>query len=115
MNNFSELIARYRNGHLNSQLTEQLEELVKACELHHKAGKLTITLTLNPKADGEIQSAIKFVKTEPKRDTMESILFSTPEGKLLPYNPSQADMFNRDDVKVIGESEEPKTTKTFRA
>lgn len=110
MKKFSQFLAEYRAGSLDDLLAAQLQQLVQSVETHLQSGKMTITITLAPKQNGELRAAIQYALKEPKRDTVESILFTTPGGDLLPYNPLQGDMFNRSNVKVIdGETGEVKT------
>ena len=101
MKKFSQFLAEYRGGALDDILAGELQKLVQSVEGHLKSGKMTVEISLSPKADGELRAAVKYSLKEPKRDTVESILFSTPDGDLLCYNPAQGDMFNRSNVKVI--------------
>ncbi len=61
---------------------------------------MTLELTLTPKSDGEIMTRIKFKMKAPERDTMESIMFATPENNLIDSNPKQPELFNQP-VKTV--------------
>lgn len=93
MTHFSNFIEEFKAGHLDAQLSEKLEALVDAVERNQRVGKLTIDITLKPKGEGEINTAVKFNMKAPERDTMEAIMFATPENKLIATNPTQPDMF----------------------
>lgn len=93
MSQFHEFIKEFKAGHLDSQLSGKLRELVDAVERHSLAGKLTLEIILKPKGEGEIMAQAKFKLKAPERDTLESIMFATPDNNLITSNPKQPDMF----------------------
>lgn len=93
MSSFNEFLKEFKGGHLNDTLTTRLQEVVKSVEHHQKVGKLTLEITLTPKRDGEIHTTAKFKTKTPERDTMEAILFATPENNLIAADPKQPEMF----------------------
>lgn len=93
MSNFNEFIKDFKAGHLDDTLTKKLKEVVEAVESYQKPGILTLEIKLTPKRDGEIHTTAKFKTKTPERDTMEAILFSTPENNLIASDPKQPEMF----------------------
>lgn len=95
MSEFHEFLKDFKAGHLDANLTNKMMELVEAVTRFQKEGKLTIKISLRPKAEGEIMTAIKFKMEAPERDTIESIMFVTPENNLIDSNPKQPELFER--------------------
>ena len=103
MKKFSQFVAEYRMGNLDTALAQELQALVQAVQYYGKAGALNLKISVTPKADGELQTIAKFEAKVPRRDTIESIMFATLEGDLLGYNPKQGDMFNANNVRVVSD------------
>lgn len=105
MNSFYNFLKDFKAGHLDAQLTSKMHELVESVTKFQKAGTLTITIGLKPKDEGEMMTTVKFKMHAPERDTIESIMFVTPENNLIDSNPKQPELFNAP-VKQV--KEEPK-------
>ena len=91
--NFHEFIKEFKAGHLDAQLTEKLIALVDAVQRNTAMGKLIVEITLKPKGEGEINTTAKFKMQAPERDTMEAIMFATPENNLIASDPKQPELF----------------------
>lgn len=92
---FYNFLKDFKAGHLDAQLTNKMHDLVGAVTKFQKAGKLTVEIALSPKAEGEIMTTVKFKMKAPERDTIESIMFVTPENNLIDSNPKQPELFER--------------------
>src|SRR5947208_5576316 len=95
MTEFHEFLKDFKGGHLDAMLGEKMRELVDAVEKFQKEGKLTIEITLSPKMEGEVLTTVKFKSKAPERDTVEAIMFATPESNLVDSDPKQPELFNR--------------------
>ncbi|MEZ5691166.1 MAG: hypothetical protein R3D71_05840 [Rickettsiales bacterium] len=102
MRQFFNFLKDFKAGHLDAQLTNKMGELVESVSRFSKPGKLTVEITLKPKSDGEVMTSVKFKMKAPERDTMESIMFVTPENNLVDSNPKQPDL-----LQPIKEMKEP--------
>lgn len=111
MSNFHEFIKEFKAGHLDAQLSEKLHDLVEAVGRHTAPGKLTLEISLKPKGDGEMMAFAKFKLKAPERDTLESIMFATPENNLIASNPNQPELFPTP-VKVM-EAAKPHAVKNI--
>ena len=102
MSAFNDFLKDFKAGHLNDTLTKKLQDVVEAVEHHQKPGKLTLEFTLTPKRDGEIHTTAKFKTKTPERDTMEQILYATPDNNLIASDPKQPEMFPAAPVREAG-------------
>lgn len=93
MTTFKDFLESFKGGHLDSQLTSKLHDLVDAVSKFQQKGKLTIDIELTPKADCEVLTKVKYTLKAPQRDTIESIMFTTPENNLVDSNPKQPELF----------------------
>jgi len=94
MTEFHNLLKDFKAGHLDAMLTEKLHDLVESVTKFQKQGELSVKITLKPKDEGEIMTRVQFKVKAPERDTMESIMFATPENNLIDSNPKQPELFN---------------------
>lgn len=87
---FATFIQNQRDGLLHSELTEGFADLVQACLDLNKAGKLTLTIAVEP--SGKNQATI-FVKDEVKikqpEDRPKSLFFSDGRGNVSRRDPNQ--------------------------
>jgi hypothetical protein len=95
MKEFNAFIREFKAGHLDATLTAKLQELVESVGRYQQKGKLTVEITLKPKDEGEVLTSVKFKMKAPERDTMDSIMFATPENNLVDTNPNQPELFER--------------------
>jgi hypothetical protein len=93
MSAFNEFVESFKGGHLNAQMTAKMCELVDSVGKFQQKGKLTLDIELTPKADGEMLTKVKYTLKAPRRDTIESIMFTTPENSLVDSNPKQPELF----------------------
>lgn len=98
---FSEFINEYRAGSLNAMLGMELQKLVAATQKFAKPGKMNIVISVAPKQAGETNISIKFENKMPKRDTVTSIMFVTPEGNLVDDDPTQPKLFDKVDNCLV--------------
>ena len=90
---FMDLIREHRRGLTHDDLTEELKELVAAVDEQKRAGSLTITIKLNPRAKGEgIDVSFAINSKPPKEEAGSSIFFVTPGNELVREDPRQANM-----------------------
>ena len=107
---FHAFIKDFKARHLDAQLTEKLHDLVAQVLRFSQKGKLTIEITLTPKNDGEMHTSVRFKMKAPERDTMDSIMFATPENSLIDTNPNQPELF---EGPVKAPKETPRVVKSM--
>lgn len=90
-------LCRIGGGDFIAGLTEDLQEVAKACLTLGEKGNITIKLAFS--AGGMKKLVIKptIAVKAPKEKTEESILFATPDGQLLTRDPDQPEL----DLRVI--------------
>lgn len=101
MTDFNIFIAEFKAGRLNELLTQELAELTKAVESHHKAGELDLKIKITPRTEGEIQITVRISSKAPRRDTLESVAFVSPDGNILTHDPKQQQLFEKNVVRVV--------------
>lgn len=111
MTSFNDFVTDFKAGHLNDALTKKLADVVEAVEHHQKPGTLTLEIKLTPKRDGEIHTTAKFKTKTPERDTMEQILYATPDNNLIASDPKQPEMFPAAPVRKAASA--PQEVKTL--
>lgn len=89
-------LCRIGNGDFIAGLSEDIQEVAKACLMLGEKGSLTIKLAFA--AGGMKKLSIKptIAVKAPKEKTEESILYSTPDGQLLTRDPDQPELDLRD-------------------
>lgn len=103
---FSEFIEQYRSGALDNAVGMELQKVVAAVQGYQKVGQLKLTISIRPKIGGELDISVKHEKKMPYRDTMNSIMFVTPEGNLIPDDPHQPRLFDKVETLVDSETGE---------
>lgn len=103
MTEFAEFIKDFKAGHLDAALSSKMRELTESVTKYQQQGELTVKITLMPKHDGEVMTKVKFKMKAPERDTIESIMFVTPENNLVDSDPKQPELFNAP-VKTVKEN-----------
>ena len=58
-----------------------------------KKASLSINIDIIPKHDGTAMVNVKYNAKEPKINSLEAVMFYTPEGDLLAQDPRQSDIF----------------------
>ena len=107
MTEFAEFIKDFKAGHLDAALSNKMRELTESCNKYMQQGELTIKIVLTPKHDGEIMTRVKYKMKAPERDTIESIMFLTPENNLVDSDPKQPELFTapaktvKDNLSVV--------------
>lgn len=90
---FTDTIREARMGELHDELSEKLNELVKACGDTQKVGTLTLTIKLKPLSNGgaiEMHDEVKLKKPELPKGS--SIFFPTVENNLVRNNQTQPEL-----------------------
>lgn len=90
---FTDTIRDARMGELHEELSEKLNELVKAVGDTQKQGTLTLTIKLKPIGSNgaiELHDEVKLKKPELPRGS--SIFFSTVENNLVRNNQTQPEL-----------------------
>lgn len=90
---FGEVMMELAGGDLESRLTAELGDVVRAVQATGKSGKLQITLTVvrDPKT---IRIVAETKTTIPKEPTEATAFFVGEDGSLHKENPRQQTMFN---------------------
>lgn len=65
----------------------ELAELVRAVRATKRKGKLTLTLTIRPKAKGGVMVLDNIKASPPKEEDAESFFYTDDAGRLLQNNP----------------------------
>lgn len=108
---FSQQIAHMSKGSLDSELTEELAELVKSISLHRKKGSITLTLNIKPEVvQGEVTNVTITPEVKSKRPSptrLSARMYPTYEGDLLRNDPDQGELELREiEPKEQGEAKE---------
>lgn len=95
---FSQQITQIRGGSLDDELTDALAECVRAVD--EQGGTASLTLKISVKRSGKTNSgyvkvSADFSKKLPKPESIEAVLFATPDGALWEDNPKQERMFDK--------------------
>lgn len=87
---FDETLRKIRRGVLINELTEQLQDIVKAVEDTGKSGEITIKLTIKKFSRMNAIDITDKVTIKLPQDQPEStMMFATPEGNLVTEDPRQ--------------------------
>lgn len=90
-------LCRIGNGDFIAGLTEDLQEVAKACLMLGEKGSITIKLAFAAGGMKKLTIKPSISVKAPKEKTEESILFATPDGQLLTRDPDQPEL----DLRVI--------------
>jgi hypothetical protein len=98
---FGILLQKLEEGQLHQELTEKIEHIVELLNDTRAAvggcPKATITLKIGFKLEGEtVDITGSFTTTEPKPVRMRTVLWTTPNNRLMTRNPRQGDLPLRD-------------------
>lgn len=90
-NGFGILLQDLRKGQALDEVSEKMDELVRAVRETGKAGSLTLNIKVKPagKGDGTTVLVEDDVKSKPPQHSREAIFFSTQKGRLTRDNPNQ--------------------------
>ncbi len=84
------------------QATDKMAELVRSVNETGRSGKLTLTITAKKMTrSGAIHIAGEPKLTLPKKEPLETVLFSTEDGELTEDHPNQQKL----DLKAVPEAE----------
>ena len=87
---FDETLRKIRRGVLINELTEQMQDVVKAVEDTGKSGEITIKLTIKKFSRMNAIDITDKVTVKLPQDQPEStMMFATPEGNLVTEDPRQ--------------------------
>lgn len=90
---FSEFIQDFRGGHLDNMLTTQFQSVNEAVNELYEKGVITLKITIDPSRDGQMNIQTKITAKKPSNDTLEAIMFITPENNLISSDPKQPELF----------------------
>jgi hypothetical protein len=88
----TDIMRDVKKGRLVEEATAALAEVVRSVDELHKAGSVTITLTVKPGDDNEKTIAASLSMKKPSRDIPPAIFFSDEEGDLHRDDPAQREM-----------------------
>ncbi len=91
-NDFQQFITQMRFGSLHDELTDQLQELTRACTETGKAGEMTLTIKLVPGKSGQIEITDSVKVKTPEFSKGTTLMFATPDGRLQREDPRQITM-----------------------
>lgn len=103
MRPFNDTLREMAGGRTHQEMTEKLAEIVEAVMLTHRAGKLTLEITVKPNGDHAVTLSDKVKATVPEGSRGDSVFF-VKDGSLQRNDPRQTEMNLR-------RVEEPKTTR----
>ena len=85
-------LCRIGNGDFIAGLSEDIQEVAKACLMLGEKGSLTIKLAFSAGGMKKLSIKPSIAVKAPKEKTEESILFATPDGQLLTRDPDQPEL-----------------------
>jgi hypothetical protein len=81
-------------GRTHRDLSQQLREVIKACNATFKAGKIQLTLNFKPqKGTGAMFVTADIKAAKPKFDADPSIFYATEDGALHRNDPKQQSLY----------------------
>lgn len=86
---FQDVLTDLDNGQFHEQLSELWPKLVKAVLETHKAGTLTISLSVSTDSDRTVLVKPKVSTKVPTKSTHESVFFTDEEGGTHRHDPRQ--------------------------
>lgn len=90
---FAQFVQEQRDGAAHGELSEMLQDLVAAVVEHNKAGKLTLTITVQPgEAYGTYLVRDDVKSSPPKPDKTASLFYADDRGNLSRRNPMQPEL-----------------------
>jgi hypothetical protein len=89
---FSDVLREIRNGEALDNLSEKLNQLVKAVDETGKGGELTLKITLKPMKSGAIEICDDVKIKKPELPVGTSLFFPTVEGNLQRNDPRQTEI-----------------------
>lgn len=106
---FADFLREHAGGRSHNELSETLKDLVKAVSLTHKAGSLTLTITVKPMKDNVDALIVsdKIVAKVPQLDRKVSVFYATSEGNLVRDDPNQLTFGSLTDVSDEEPEREP--------
>lgn len=91
---FAKTLLDMSRGKTHRDLSEQLREVIKACTVTGKAGKIQLTLNFKPqKGTGAMFVSADIKAAKPKFDAEPSIFYATEDGALLRNDPTQQSLY----------------------
>lgn len=105
------LLDEHQNGSTISDLSEAYREVVEACELTGKPGKVTLEISIRPPSKGKarvVGIAMKVESKIPEADPYLSMWYVGDNGELLREDPRQRKL----DLRVVPVNQQPETTVT---
>ena len=99
---FVGMLVNLRLGVGVDELNDTLKEVVSACRRTGRAGSLTVKFGIKPEGDGQYYIADD-IKASIPRGERKTLMFGTPDGKLVRRDPKQKDLF----VGIRGVAEKP--------
>lgn len=99
---FAAFLANYQRGQLNSQLGDDLADLVAAVHEHGKKGELTLKVTVKPagaNAGDQLLVACETTVKPPKPTPPEQIFWADDDGQLLRNDPNATPLFDEENIR----------------
>ncbi|MEA5366057.1 hypothetical protein VA596_41475 [Amycolatopsis sp., V23-08] len=91
---FAATLLAIGSGRTHRDLSEQLREVIKACNATFKAGKVQLTLNFKPqKGTGAMFVTADVKVAKPKFDADPSIFYASEDGALHRNNPNQQSLY----------------------
>lgn len=98
---FREVLGELNDGELHTDLSADLQDLIRSVKETGRKGELTIVLKVKPSGNSLLVTADFKVK-KPARERGESLFFATPDGNLTRTSPQK-----QLDLKRVDESPTP--------
>lgn len=84
-----ELLSGFRSGRLLDHCNEELTKLAAAVAEFNAPGEITITVKLNPKAEGQVIAVARVKTKAPTKPVGDAIFYVTEDGQLGRDDPRQ--------------------------
>lgn len=104
MQEFSQLLADYQGGLLDSQLGRELEKVVAAVNKQGKKGSISLSLEIKPAGNGKVDLVANYVAKPPVDNTVKGLMWVDKNNNLVPRDPDQPDLPG---IRIVS-TEEPK-------
>ena len=99
----TDIIRQISGGEFLDKASDLMQELNLAIDERGGSGSVTLKISVKKTTSGAMTVTGKATLSKPAEAPMESILFITPEGNLVPNNPRQQDL----KLKVVEQDVKP--------
>lgn len=113
---FADFLRDHAQGRTHDELSEVLKDVVKAVQLTHKPGSVTLTINVKPMKETHDALVVtdKVIAKIPTADRKASVFFPTKDGNLVRDDPNQLSFSSLAEVPTVEPAEPVERPKDAR-